>query len=327
MRACDPKAPASGRGACLRAVVAALLFGAVASFAATVCDSRFAQVGPVYGILLLLGVALLSVGYFALAMLGVKRLVGIAYRSTMLLMSIGCLTLALAVPGNVWSNVLVFAGHASFMLLLLVMCVDAGAYYGLAPAVVAAVGYGALCVGEAVGTMAGMALDAWAVSFDSLSLPVFACVLVTVLLVVHLCLLTEKGLDELCVGRLTDLNESELVQREQAERAVEAGAGGQDGALASDASSPAGPQDAEAGGAAGELERAEKLSRFGDRYSLTPREREVLDLLLRGRTVLRIQEELVISRGTANTHVHHIYQKCEVSGRQELYDLVEGFRA
>ncbi len=60
-----------------------------------------------------------------------------------------------------------------------------------------------------------------------------------------------------------------------------------------------------------------------DRYRLTPRERDVLELLVRGRTAAYIAEELVISSTTAKTHIKHIYQKTGVQSKQTLLDIVE----
>ncbi|WP_449315636.1 response regulator transcription factor [Rubneribacter sp.] len=65
------------------------------------------------------------------------------------------------------------------------------------------------------------------------------------------------------------------------------------------------------------------LDRAFEPYGLTAREREVAVLLLRGRSLPYIQEELRISSGTAKTHCMHIYQKCEVHSKQELLDLFE----
>lgn len=58
--------------------------------------------------------------------------------------------------------------------------------------------------------------------------------------------------------------------------------------------------------------------------SLTPRETEIMQLLAEGRSVPIICERLVISEGTARTHVKHIYQKLGVHNRQELLNLVRG---
>ena len=36
-----------------------------------------------------------------------------------------------------------------------------------------------------------------------------------------------------------------------------------------------------------------------------------------------IMEELVISEGTAKTHINHVYKKLNVHSRHELLDLIE----
>jgi DNA-binding CsgD family transcriptional regulator len=58
-------------------------------------------------------------------------------------------------------------------------------------------------------------------------------------------------------------------------------------------------------------------------YSLSPREEDVMRLMVKGRSITRIQDELYMSKGTVNTHLHHIYQKLGIHTKQELLDLVE----
>lgn len=53
---------------------------------------------------------------------------------------------------------------------------------------------------------------------------------------------------------------------------------------------------------------------------LTPRETEVALLLLEGRSLRIVQEELFISEGTARTHTKRIYAKLGVHSKQELID-------
>lgn len=62
-----------------------------------------------------------------------------------------------------------------------------------------------------------------------------------------------------------------------------------------------------------------------DAHNLSQREREVLVLIMRGRYVPAIAEELVLSRNTVQTHVRHIYEQLGVHSRQELVAYVEGF--
>lgn len=52
--------------------------------------------------------------------------------------------------------------------------------------------------------------------------------------------------------------------------------------------------------------------------ALTPREREVVDLISQGVTPANISRELRISLGTTNKHISHIYKKLGVENRQEL---------
>lgn len=56
---------------------------------------------------------------------------------------------------------------------------------------------------------------------------------------------------------------------------------------------------------------------------LSPRERDVLELLARGRNNAHIQEELVLSRNTVKSHIRHVYAKLGVHSQQELIDLVD----
>ncbi len=68
----------------------------------------------------------------------------------------------------------------------------------------------------------------------------------------------------------------------------------------------------------------ERCTRFASEHGLTPRETEILMLFAKGRSAARIQEELVISRGTVTTHLQHIYRKADVHSKQELLDAIEG---
>jgi len=61
-------------------------------------------------------------------------------------------------------------------------------------------------------------------------------------------------------------------------------------------------------------------------YGLTPRETEIMMLFAKGHTITRIQEELFISRGTAATHLRHLYQKLAVHDKQEFLALIEDYR-
>ena len=58
-------------------------------------------------------------------------------------------------------------------------------------------------------------------------------------------------------------------------------------------------------------------------FSLSPREQEITALLVRGRSIQSIAEDVMLSQNTVKTHVSHIYQKCETHSREELIRLIE----
>ena len=60
-----------------------------------------------------------------------------------------------------------------------------------------------------------------------------------------------------------------------------------------------------------------------EKYRLSPREREVLRILLKGRDAKYIMDTFYISQSTAKTHIYNIYRKLDVHSRQELLDLVD----
>ncbi len=67
----------------------------------------------------------------------------------------------------------------------------------------------------------------------------------------------------------------------------------------------------------------DRVALIAREIGLTPRESEVFALLMHGRSVPYIRDELVISRDTVATHVKHIYAKAGVHSRQELIDLAQ----
>lgn len=66
-----------------------------------------------------------------------------------------------------------------------------------------------------------------------------------------------------------------------------------------------------------------KLNAIAREKGLSPRQKEVMELLAKGRDSKYIQDHFVISRSTAKTHVYNLYQKLGVHSRQDLIDLVE----
>ncbi len=64
------------------------------------------------------------------------------------------------------------------------------------------------------------------------------------------------------------------------------------------------------------------LDSFCDKNHITCREKEILRLVLEGKTCSDIEELLFISKNTARNHVHSIYQKLNVNNRVALINLI-----
>lgn len=57
-------------------------------------------------------------------------------------------------------------------------------------------------------------------------------------------------------------------------------------------------------------------------YDLTAREAEMIELLVRGKTISQMCDELGIARGTVKAHCEHIYTKAGVRSKRELRRLL-----
>lgn len=72
-----------------------------------------------------------------------------------------------------------------------------------------------------------------------------------------------------------------------------------------------------------ELTLDDKIEIVAQEYDITGRMLEVFELMARGRTGTRIEQELYMSKGTVKTHTRRIYQKLDVHSKQEMLDLIE----
>lgn len=72
------------------------------------------------------------------------------------------------------------------------------------------------------------------------------------------------------------------------------------------------------------VEREEQLfATIASEYGLSPREREVFEVLAQGYTSAFAADETGITHGTVKAHVAHIYRKLDIHNRDELLKLVE----
>lgn len=66
---------------------------------------------------------------------------------------------------------------------------------------------------------------------------------------------------------------------------------------------------------------AKALSEIEDRYSISPRERDVFELLATGHTATPIAEKLFLSVSTVKSHIYSIYKKMGIHSQNELIEL------
>lgn len=70
--------------------------------------------------------------------------------------------------------------------------------------------------------------------------------------------------------------------------------------------------------------REQRCSAYAKKHGLTPRQGEVCLLLVEGKSVNEIAEELYISKDTVKTHVKALYARTDAHSRQELVAAVYG---
>lgn len=278
-----------------RGLAACAGIGVVAGFADVLTGFKFVQTPEHYEIMLSAGVVVAVAVVLAVAIVSKHDFVTYAHRATTLMLVTGCLLTPFVFGSYIYSNVVIFGAYTAFAVVLCVVCIDVSNYFDVPATRTFGAAFAALYAGELGGNGLGhLMVDVMGLSLADLNLVGF--VLTVGIVFANLFLFTEKDLTETGLGEMTD----------------------GDGEAASE--SVAGTL----GSGAQEERTAAVVALLVERYGLTPREAEVLPLVIKGRTIARIQEELHISQGTVSTHTRHIYQKVGVRNRQALLDLVEG---
>lgn len=280
-----------------RGLLACLGIGVVAGFADVLTGFRFVQAPDHYEVMLSLGVIVAVLAILGIAMASTHDFVTYAYRATTLMLVMGCLLTPFVFGSYIYSNVVIFGAYTAFAVVLCVVCIDVSNYFDMPATKAFGTTFAALYAGELAGNGLGhLMVDIMSLSMADLNIVGF--VLTVGIVFANLFLFTEKDLTETGLGEMID----------------------EDGTPSRWATEPA--DSPEAPGTQDER-TAVVAALLAERYGLTPREAEVLPLVIKGRTIARIQEELHISQGTVSTHTRHIYQKVGVRNRQALLDLVE----
>lgn len=274
-------------GLFVKALFGAILLGVIEGFFDVLSGYRTYQVQDIYGTYLFVAGFLAALGVCIVAVFFHRDGIFHTYRFALLLLCLGCLFTPFMGDNNTYSTALVFAGYNCFVVALAVVCIDVSRSFKVGPARTIGLGFFALYGGEAVGSMCAHALESVGVS--GYDLAVITLIAVALLFVSHLFLFTEMDLVKLGLGEINRMVPAltDVVVTDVTAEVVD------------------------------------PCSVVVERYGLSPRESDVLPLLLQGRTISRIQETLFISAGTVSTHIRHIYQKTGVENRQGLIDLVE----
>ncbi|MEY8461473.1 helix-turn-helix transcriptional regulator [Eggerthellaceae bacterium 24-137] len=268
-----------------------LLVGVISGFFDVAGGFNASVVQADYGVYLLLAGSMVTLLLSLISVLTMRDGVFYAYRFSVLVLCLGCLLTPFLGHGTTYFSVLVFAGYTCFTIVLYILCIDFATSFRINVARCLGLGFVALYGGEVLGHLLGYNVGLESTPY---TLALMTLLAVGVLLIAHLFLFTEVDLIKLGIGEVSlivPVNE-DAAGTEEVEEV------------------PADP-----------------APLIVERYGLTPRESDVLPLLLEGRTIQRIQETLYISAGTVSTHIRHIYQKTGSNNRQELIDLAQQIAA
>lgn len=73
------------------------------------------------------------------------------------------------------------------------------------------------------------------------------------------------------------------------------------------------------------LYREQKIMQFMEYYDFTKREKDIFECIINYMNNDEICDKLCISSGTAKTHIHNIYQKLNITSKNELFVKFESF--
>ena len=292
----------------LRRAAGMAAFGFAAGFANVLCSQGMYGSEAFSSWLLVAGLAIAVAVYAFVCLIG-PRAIQMAHRLALLLMACGCMLIALMPDVTTVSNVLVYAGLSCFGVMILGLALVLRFSKGVDPIRTICVCAGCLYFGEVVGLSCGHVIEFYASA--SFSLNQIGFVLTVLVIIGYLFLLTETDLSTAVSVRSGSVGQAGAASVSVSRGSVP------DGASASDSAN------AQCDGGVSSMSFEDKCAAMSAEFGLSPRESEVLPLLLRGRTIARMAEELFISPSTVNTHVRHIYDKCGAANKQALLDMFD----
>lgn len=267
-----------------KGLIGVFAVGIIAGFFDVFTGYRTFTVSNQYGpILFVCGIAIMSIS-LAVVLKTKHDALSWLYRIAVFALCVGCLCTLFLNDQTAISGGIVFAGYLVFSVVLFIVCSNVHRAFGLSITRLFAFSFSTLYAGEIVGDILAIVFGN-ETAHDMLSL--FTLVSVMWLIFTHLFLFDEIDMISIGLGEVGSMPIENGVEDAEQSKTVDASAV------------------------------------IAEKYGLTPRESEVLPLLLQGRTIARIQDALFISQGTVSTHIRHIYRKTGVANRQGLLDLAE----
>jgi DNA-binding NarL/FixJ family response regulator len=71
-----------------------------------------------------------------------------------------------------------------------------------------------------------------------------------------------------------------------------------------------------------QVDYEKNLEKIFEKYKITPREQEIINLVIEGASNKDIEKKLFISDSTVRNHIYNIYQKLDVQNRIELINFI-----
>lgn len=333
-----PEGPSSLRGFFVRLLVAVAVFSVVVGVSRgfSMPHSSISSLND-DGALIIFCTAIVAAVLFAVIGLLRRQFDVSRLYYPIIIVVAACILVTPLVGGTGFGGQFVTAAYNCFMLVI--WCLLAYVAYSsrLSPILVFGLGRGASALGTTLGWLGGLEIVR-SQGDGSLSLEVISVAMVFALLVVSMLVLNDRLIGDALrsQGRPRGYGAAEATA---GEATTAFGGGGNDGGDA--APDGEGGRDDRAGrgeggdsfsdaaldDAVGEGRRPGhyrvRCDAVAERYGLSPRERDVFELLVRGRSIDYIAQSLTISFNTAKSHIRHIYVKADVHSRQELIDLID----
>ena len=70
-------------------------------------------------------------------------------------------------------------------------------------------------------------------------------------------------------------------------------------------------------------EKENTINKIMFKYNISKREREIINLVVKGKSSKEIEDELYISLSTVNNHIYSILKKMDLKNRGELIVLIK----